>query len=104
MQDEIQLLILCRGLSPFSRTVRQCHLDEFRLYPFIGRNIITAPVKKGSRQYERFAAELKSYNNDSSTYFNDSVDNSILYDEGNACGSIAIPSIEITFDNDHIHV
>ena len=35
---------------------------------------------------------------------NDIVDNSILYAEGNACGIIAIISIEITFDNYHIHV
>ena len=38
------------------------------------------------------------------TYFNDSVNNSILYAEGNAYDIIAIPTIERTFDNDHIHV
>ena len=32
------------------------------------------------------------------------VDNSILNDEGNACGIISIPMIEIPFDNDYIHV
>ena len=38
------------------------------------------------------------------TYFNDSVDDSILDAEGDACGIISIPSIEITFENYHIHV
>ena len=34
---------------------------------------------------------------------NDSVDNSILDTEVNACGIAAIPSIESTFDNEYIH-
>ena len=38
------------------------------------------------------------------TYFNDSVDKSILDAEGNSYVIIAIPIIECTFDNDHIHV
>ena len=42
--------------------------------------------------------------NDSLNYFNDSVDNSIIDSEGNACGIIAIPIIESAFDNDYIHV
>ena len=44
------------------------------------------------------------FKNASITYFNDSFDNNILDDERNACGIIAIPSIGIKFDNDHIHV
>ena len=31
-------------------------------------------------------------------------DNSIMYAEVNTCGIIAIPRIDITFDNDHIHL
>ena len=42
--------------------------------------------------------------NISITYFNDSIDNSILDAEGNACGIIAIPITESNFDNDYIHV
>ena len=34
----------------------------------------------------------------------DSVDNSILDAEDTACGVFTIPSIEITYDNDYIHV
>ena len=47
---------------------------------------------------------IKSFNNASITYVDDSVGNSILDAEGNACGIISIPRIESTFDNDHIHV
>ena len=46
MQDETNLLIGGRGLFPFSRTVRQGHLDEFQPYPLLRRNNITVPVKK----------------------------------------------------------
>ena len=42
--------------------------------------------------------------NASIAYFNDSVDNSTMDFEGNACGIIAIPIIESAFDNDHIQV
>ena len=54
--------------------------------------------------YEWFAAGETSCKNASITYFTDRVDNSILDSEGNSCGNISIPSIEINFDNDHIHV
>ena len=97
-------MIWWRGLSPYYRTVRQCHLDEFQTYPFLIINNITVPVLNSSRWYGRLTAEEASWKNDSITYFNDSIDNSILDDEGNACGIISIPSIEITFDYDPIHV
>ena len=42
--------------------------------------------------------------NASIAYFDDSVDNSTMDSEGNACGIIAIPIIESAFDNDYIHV
>ena len=35
---------------------------------------------------------------------NDSIDNSILDSEVNKCGIISIPIIDITFDNEQIHV
>ena len=41
MQDETKFLILCRGLSPSSSIVRQCHVDEFQTFPFIGINNVT---------------------------------------------------------------
>ena len=43
-------------------------------------------------------------NNALTTYFNDSVDNSIIDAEINAYGIIARPRIESTFENEHIHV
>ena len=46
----------------------------------------------------------KSCKNAPITYFNDSVDNSILDAEGNVYGIISIPSIESTFENGHINV
>ena len=45
-----------------------------------------------------------SCKNTSIAYFSVSIDNNILDSEVNACCIIAIPSIESTFDNDHIHV
>ena len=89
---------------PPYRTVRQCHLDEFLPSPVLGINNIIVPVKKGSRLYVWLTTEGESYKNASITYFNDSVDNSIMDAEVNACGIIAIPSIEVTFENDHINV
>ena len=44
------------------------------------------------------------FKKDPITYCNDRADNSIMQAEGNACGIIAILSIEITVDNNHIHV
>ena len=67
-------------------------------------NNINVPIQKGSMRYERLSAEETSCKNASITYFNDSVDNSILGDEGNACVISAIPIIKSNFDNDHIHV
>ena len=93
MQYETKFLIWFRGWYPSSSTVRQCHLDEFQPYPFIGINNITVYVKKGSRWSVWLTAEETSCKNASIYYFNDSVDNSILEAEGNECGVIAIPSI-----------
>ena len=104
MKEEYKFLIWWRGLSPPSRTVRQCHLDEFQPPTFIGINNITAPIKKASKWYGWLNAEETSCKNDSINYFNYSGDNSILDSKGNTCGIIAIPSIEITFENAHIHV
>ena len=104
MQDKTQLLIWRRGLFTSSRTVRQCNLDELQPLELIGLNNITVPVKKGGRLYGWLTAEENVYKNHSITYFNDSIDNSIRDAEGNTCGIIAIPSIERTFDNDHIYV
>ena len=89
MQDETKLLI---------------QLDKFKSYPLLENNNINIPIQKGSIWYERFAAEERSWNNASITYFNCSVDNSILDSEVKACVIISIPRIEITFDNDHIRV
>ena len=104
MKYENKLLILCRGLYPPSRTVRQRHLDEFKPFPFLGINNITVPVKKGSIWYGWLTSENTSFKNDSITYFNDSVDKSILDGEVNVCGIIAIVIIESNFDNDNIHM
>ena len=93
-----------QGLTPYYRTARQCNLGEFKPYTFIGINNITVPVKKGSRWYGWLTNEEKVFNNNSTTYFDDRVDNSILDSEGNECDIIAIPIIESTFGNDHIHV
>ena len=95
---------MIQGFPPSSTTVKQYHSDEFKPSTFLGINNITVPVKKGSRWYGWFTAEEKSCKNSSITYFNDSVDNSILDAEGNICGIIAIPTIESNFDNEYIHV
>ena len=95
---------MIQGFVPPFRKVRQFHLDEFQPSPFLGINNITVPVKKDGRWDWWLTAEETSYENASTAYFNDSSDNSILDAEGNACGIIFIPSIESTFDNDHIHV
>ena len=42
--------------------------------------------------------------NASTTFSNDSVDNSILDGEGISCSIISIPSFEKKIDNDHIHL
>ena len=104
MQDETQVLIWCRGLNPYSRTVRQYYLYKFQPSHFLGSNIITLTVKNCGRWDGWLTAEEKICKEAPINYFNDSGDNSILDAEGNACGIIAIPSIESTFDNDHIHV
>ena len=79
-------------------------MDEFQTSPFLGNNHINVPIQKAGRLYDWFVAGETICKNDSITYFNDSTDNSILDTEVNACSIIAIPSIEITFENDHIHV
>ena len=104
MKDETKLLIWFRVLSPYSRTVRKFYLYSFQTSPFLGINNITVPVKKGSIWYVWLPAEETRCNNNSTTYFNDSSDNSNLEAERNACGIIAIPIIESNFYNDHIHV
>ena len=104
MQDETKLLIRGRGFPPPSRIVRQGHLDGFQPFPFLGRNNIIIPVKKCGRWYGWLTNGKTSCKNASIAYFNNSADNSILDAKYNACGIIAIPIIEITFDNDHIHV
>ena len=57
-------------------------------------------LKKGVRVHGWLTAEEMFFKNYSINYFNDNI---IDYD-GNACGIIVITSIEITFENDHIHV
>ena len=104
MQEKTKYLIWCRVFSPSYRSFRKCHLDEFQPSPFLGRNIITVPVKNGGRWYGWLTSEETSCNNASINCFNYSVDNSILYAESNACGIIYIPIIEITFENYNIHV
>ena len=71
-----------RGLSPYYKTVRQCHLKEFQSSNFLVINNITAPVKKGSRWDGWLTSGETTCENYSITYFNDSVDNSILDAEG----------------------
>ena len=91
-------------MPPPSRIVRQGHLDEFQLFPFLGINNINVPVERvaygmgGSLLGEKIAIMLLI------NWFNDRVDNSILDAEVNACGIIAIPIIENILYNDHIHV
>ena len=58
----------------------------------------------GVRCYGWLTPGETSFNNYSIAYFNGSVDISILDVENNICGIIAIPSIKITFYNDHIHL
>ena len=48
MQDESKVLVCFRDLFPYSRTIRQFHLDEFETSPFIEINNITVPVQKCS--------------------------------------------------------
>ena len=91
-------------MSPSSSTVIQCHLGEFQPSPFLVRNNITVPVKKGSRWYGWLTTGETSCKNSWITYFNDSIYNSILDGGCNTCDIIAITSIERTFGNDHIHV
>ena len=58
----------------------------------------------GGRWYGWLTGEETSCANASITSFNDSVDNSVLDSEFNSYGIIDILIIEITFDNDWIHV
>ena len=78
-------------------------ISMYYMIPFLGKKL-NVTIQKGNIWYEWFFAKETSCNNASKDYFNASVDNSIMDDEGNACGIIDIPWIEITFDNDHIHV
>ena len=104
MKYATKFLIWFSAFPPSSGTVRQCHLGGFQPSPYIGINIITLPVNKGGRWYVWLTSEEAGCKNDSIRYFKYSVDISILYAEGNSCGIISIPSIEITFDHYHIHV
>ena len=84
------------------------HLDIvtwiISIISFSWKNNITVTVKKGSRWYGWLNAGETSWKFYSINYFNDSIDNSILYYGKNSCGIIDILSIEITFDSYHIHV
>ena len=102
MKYENKLLILCRGLYPPSRTVRQRHLDEFKPFPFLGINNITVPIQNGGRSYGWFTTEETSCTSSSIAFLN--VDNSTLYIEVISCGIIYIPIIAVTFDNHDIHI
>ena len=99
-----QIMDRIQGFFSSSVTVRQVHVDEFQPSPILGINHITVPVKKGGRLDGWLIAEGGSCNNSSIAYFNNIFDNSILNSEGNLCDVISIPIIEITFDNDYIHV
>ena len=59
-------------------------------------NNSTAPPQKCGIVSWWFIADEKSCTNDSITFLN--VYSSTLYTEGNKCGIIAIPAIEITID------
>ena len=78
--------------------LENCTWKNFNPIPFLTNNNINVPIQKGSRLYEWFAAEGGICKNASISYFNGSVDNSILYAEGKVCVIIAIPSIERTFE------
>ena len=95
---------MIQGFWPLFQDSQKRILESLQPYPFLENNNINVPIQKGIRRYEWFAAEWTSCKNASTTYFNDSVYNSILDAEGNTCGIISIPSIEITFDNYHIRV
>ena len=99
-----QISDMIQVFNPSYRTVRQFHLDEFQTYSFPGINNTTVPVKKVSRWYGWLTVEETSCKNTSINYFNNIVDNSNLHAEGNACGIIAVPRIESTFENDYTHV
>ena len=77
---------------------------NFKPIPFLKNNNITITIQNYDRWYGWLTAGEKSCKNYSITYFNSRVDNSILDDEVNACEIIAITRIEITFDNDYIHL
>ena len=98
MKYETKLLIQFKYFTPYSVTGRQRHLDVFKPYTLFGRNNITVTLEKFIRWYGWLTAEETSYTNASITSFNDSIDNSIMDYEGNACGIIAIPIIEINLD------
>ena len=50
---------MIQGFGPLSSTVRKWNVEEFQPYNFIKKQEyhITVPIKKGSRQYERFASD-----------------------------------------------
>ena len=59
-------------------------------------------IQKGGRWSEWLTPEETSSRNSPISFLN--MDNSIMYTESNACGIIAIPVIESTFENYYIHV
>ena len=75
---------------------------NFPLPPFTIKKNYTLPILKGIIWSRWLITEEKSCMNASITSLN--VDNSILDGESNTYGMISIPMIEITFDNEYIHV
>ena len=71
---------------------------------FLEDNNINAHLQKGGQRIwlVQFTSEDKSCTNYSINVFN--VDNSTLYNEGNALRIIVINVIERTFDNDYNHI
>ena len=91
------------GFPPLSGKLEN-FVWKFSTLSLSKKNNISVHIQKDSRWYEWSISGETSCKNASIAYFSDSIDNSILYAEGNACGILSIPIIEITFDNDHIHV
>ena len=77
---------------------------NFNYIPFLAKIFSLYLLEKGDIWYGWFTAAETMVKNDSITSVNDRVDKSILDSEGSSCGIVAVPSIKITFDNDHIHV
>ena len=70
--------------------------------PFLKDNNSSAPLQKGRGGSGWFTVEETSCTNYSNDFLN--VDEGELFNEGNACGDIIINVIEITTDNDYIHI